>query len=96
LEWVNVVGRGYVGLLKMIIMPLVLVSMIAAVVKLEKGGSLGKISGLTISVLLATTAVSALIGIAVTQAFGLSAEGLTEGARETARIAILESRVDRV
>ncbi|MGR5502471.1 L-cystine transporter [Vibrio sp. DNB22_10_4] len=96
LEWVNVVGRGYVGLLKMIIMPLVLVSMIAAVVKLEKGGSLGKISGLTISILLATTAISALIGIVVTQAFGLSAEGLTEGARETARIAVLENRVGSV
>ncbi|TFH90917.1 L-cystine transporter [Vibrio ouci] len=96
LEWVNIVGRGYVGLLKMIIMPLVLVSMIAAVVKLEKGGALGKISGLTISVLLATTAISAIIGILVTQAFGLSAEGLTEGARETARIAALESRADRV
>ncbi|MGR5175426.1 L-cystine transporter [Vibrio mediterranei] len=96
LDWVNVIGRGYVGLLKMIIMPLVLVSMIAAVVKLEKGGSLGKISGLTISVLLVTTAISAVIGIAVTQVFGLTAEGLTEGARETARIAVLESRVDRV
>ncbi len=96
LEWVNVIGRGYVGLLKMIIMPLVLVSMIAAVVKLEKGGSLGKISGITISVLLATTAISAIIGIFVTQTFGLSAEGLTEGARETARIAVLESRIDRV
>ncbi|CAK4067762.1 L-cystine transporter [Vibrio sp. 16] len=96
LEWVNVVGKGYVGLLKMIIMPLVLVSMIAAVVKLEKGGSLGKISGLTISVLLATTAISAIIGIMVTQAFGLTAEGLTEGARETARIAALETRADRV
>lgn len=96
LDWVNVVGRGYVGLLKMVIMPLVLVSMIAAVVKLEKGGALGKISGLTISVLLATTAISALIGIVITQAFGLSAEGLTEGARETARIAALESRADKV
>ncbi|KHD24627.1 L-cystine transporter tcyP [Vibrio caribbeanicus] len=96
LEWVNVVGKGYVGLLKMIIMPLVLVSMIAAVVKLEKGGSLGKISGLTISVLLATTAISAIIGIIVTQAFGLTAEGLTEGARETARLAALETRADRV
>ncbi|MEH0761141.1 L-cystine transporter [Vibrio sp. 16] len=96
LEWVNVVGKGYVGLLKMIIMPLVLVSMIAAVVKLEKGGSLGKISGLTISVLLATTAISAIIGIMVTQAFGLTAEGLTEGARETARLAALETRADRV
>lgn len=96
LDWVNIVGRGYVGLLKMVIMPLVLVSMIAAVVKLEKGGSLGKISGITISVLLATTAISAIVGIVVTQAFGLSAEGLTEGARETARIATLESRIGTV
>ncbi|MBR9787752.1 MAG: L-cystine transporter [Vibrionaceae bacterium] len=96
LSWVAIVGSGYVGLLKMVIMPLVLVSMISAVVKLEKGGSLGKISGLTISVLLITTAISALIGILVTTAFGLSAEGLTEGARETARIAVLESRAGTV
>ncbi|UUM29513.1 L-cystine transporter [Vibrio japonicus] len=96
LEWVNVVGRGYVGLLKMVIMPLVLVSMIAAVVKLEKGGSLGKISALTISILLITTAISAIVAIFVTQMFGLTAEGLTEGARETARIAVLESRAGTV
>lgn len=92
LDWVKVVGSGYVGLLKMVIMPLVLVSMISAVVKLEKGGSLGKISGLTIGVLLFTTAISAIIGIGAAHVFGLSAEGLTEGARETARIAVLESR----
>ncbi|WP_039974531.1 L-cystine transporter [Vibrio jasicida] len=96
LEWVGIIGSGYVGLLKMVIMPLVLVSMIAAVVKLEKGGSLGKISGLTISVLLVTTAIAALIGIVVTSTFGLSVEGLTEGARETARIAVLESRAGSV
>lgn len=96
LEWVGIIGSGYVGLLKMMIMPLVLVSMIAAVVKLEKGGSLGKISGLTISVLLVTTAIAALIGIVVTSTFGLSVEGLTEGARETARIAVLESRAGSV
>ncbi|ATC57249.1 L-cystine transporter [Vibrio anguillarum] len=96
LGWVNIVGNGYVGLLKMVIMPLVLVSMIAAVVKLDKGGSLGKISGLTISILLLTTAVSALIGIFVTQAFGLTADGLVEGSRETARIAVLESRAATV
>lgn len=80
----------------MIIMPLVMVSMVSAVVKLDNSGSLGKISGLTIGVLLFTTAISALIGIAVTQVFGLTAEGLAEGARETARIAVLESRIDRV
>lgn len=92
LSWINLVGNGYVNLLKMVIMPLVLVSMISAVVRLDKDGSLGKISGLTISILLITTAVSALIGIVVAQAFGLSVAGLTEGARETAHIATLETR----
>lgn len=96
LEWVNVVGSSYVGLLKMVIMPLVLVSMIAAVVKLENSGSLGKISALTIGILLFTTMIAALIGIAVTQTFGLSAAGLSEGVRETARISVLESRLGSV
>ena len=96
LAWVNVVGSGYVGLLKMVIMPLVLVSMIAAVVRLENSGSLGKISALTIGVLLFTTMIAALIGIAVTQIFGLSAAGLSEGVRETARISVLETRLGSV
>ncbi|AUI85944.1 L-cystine transporter [Vibrio azureus] len=96
LQWVAIVGQGYVGLLKMIIMPLVLISMIAAVVKLEKGSSLGKISGLTVAILLVTTGISAAIGIFVATTFGLSAEGLTEGAREAARMAALETRADTV
>ncbi|MDK1288637.1 L-cystine transporter [Pseudoalteromonas umbrosa] len=96
LNWTNVVGSGYVALLKMIIMPLVLVSMVAAVVRLDKSGALGKISGITISVLVITTMIAALIGIFITQLFGLSAEGLTEGARETSRIAVLESRSETV
>ncbi|WP_417880598.1 L-cystine transporter [Vibrio sp.] len=96
LDWVNVVGSGYVGLLKMVIMPLVLISMISAVVKLDNSGSLGKISGLTISVLLFTTAISALIGITVAHLFGLSAEGLSAGVRETARMSVLENRMGSV
>lgn len=79
LSWISIVGSGYVELLKMVIMPLVLVSMISAVVKLDNSGSLGKISFLTISILLFTTAIAALIGILITHAFGLTAEGLTEG-----------------
>lgn len=96
LQWTNIIGQGYVNLLKMIIMPLVLVSMIAAVVKLENGGSLGKISSITIAVLMLTTAIAALVGIFVTSTFSLSAEGLTEGVRESARIAELQSRAQTV
>lgn len=96
LSWVSIVGKGYVGLLKMIIMPLVLVFMIAAVVKLENQGSLGKISFISISVLLFTTAIAALIGIAVTYGFDLSIEGLVSGTREAARMDTLQSKAANV
>lgn len=96
LDWVKVVGSGYIGLLKMVIMPLVLISMVSAVVKLDKGGSLGKISGLTIGVLLFTTAISALVGIFIAHIFGLNVDGLVEGVRETAHIAVLESNSSNV
>jgi len=96
LSWVSVVGKGYVGLLKMIIMPLVLVFMIAAVVKLENQGSLGKISFISISVLLFTTAIAALVGIAVTYGFDLSIEGLVSGTREAARMDTLQSKAANV
>ncbi len=46
LEWTNVIGSSYVNLLKMIIMPLVLVMMIAAVVRMRDLASLGRIGGI--------------------------------------------------
>ncbi|MGF1875133.1 L-cystine transporter [Photobacterium frigidiphilum] len=96
LEYVNIVGAGYVSLLKMIIMPLIMVSIIGAIVKVKDSGSLGKISGLTIGILLATTAASALIGILVSNMFGLSADGIVQGAREIARGEMLESRLTNI
>jgi L-cystine uptake protein TcyP (sodium:dicarboxylate symporter family) len=91
-SWVSLVGGGYVRLLQMIVMPLVLVSILAAVTRLGDARSLGRISGGVLGVLLLTTAVSAAIGIAVTRLFGLSAEGLVAGARELARGAAIEAQ----
>ncbi|NAW65413.1 L-cystine transporter [Photobacterium halotolerans] len=96
LKYVGIVGSGYVSLLKMIVMPLIMVSIIAAIVKVKNAGSLGKISGLSIGILLATTAVSALIGILVSNMFGLSAEGIVQGAREIARGEALQTHLTSV
>ena len=95
LQWTNVIGTGYVNLLRMIIMPLVLVMMIAAVVRMQALSALGKIGGTVIGILIGTTMIAALIGILVASAFGLSAEGLTEGARELARADVLTARQER-
>ncbi|MDV2857426.1 MULTISPECIES: L-cystine transporter [Oceanimonas] len=96
LEWVNVVGAGYVRLLQMIVIPLVLVSILGAVARLHNATSLGKISVMTLGILLFTTAISALVGVFVTYSFGLSAADLVQGARELARAEHLEATVASV
>jgi len=96
LAWVNLVGGGYVRLLQMIVMPLVLVTILAAVTRLDDARALGKISGGVLGVLMFTTAVSAVIGVAVTRLFGLSADGLVQGARELERGEALAARTGEV
>jgi L-cystine uptake protein TcyP (sodium:dicarboxylate symporter family) len=92
LEWTNVVGETYMNLLKMIVMPLVLVMMIAAVVRMREVAALGKIGGMVIAILIGTTMVAALVGILMANLFGLTADGLVEGAREMARADVLYAR----
>jgi len=96
LVWTNVVGSVYVSLLKTIVTPLVLVSMTAAIVKLDEIATLGKVGGLVIGVLLGTTAIAALVGVFMAASFGLTAEGLIEGEREIAKAANLVERQGRL
>ena len=83
--YLDIIGSGYISLLKMIIMPLIMVSIISAILKLRDASSLGKISALTIGILIATTIVAAAIGILMAKLFGLTAVGLTSTAAEVAR-----------
>lgn len=92
IEWFNIVGNGYVLLLQMIVMPLVFASILSAVARLHSASSLGRIATLTIGILLFTTAIAAVVGIAVTLLFKLSAEGLVQGAVETAQLGALEAK----
>ncbi|WP_314349442.1 cation:dicarboxylate symporter family transporter, partial [Hafnia paralvei] len=91
ISWFNIVGNGYVQLLQMIVMPLVFVSILSAVAKLHNASSLGKISFLSIGTLLFTTMIAALVGVLVTNLFGLTAEGLVQGTQETARLAAINT-----
>ena len=61
------------------------------VARLREASSMGRISLLTLGTLLFTTAIAALVGVLVTWLFGLSAEGLVQGAQETARLTALQN-----
>jgi len=92
LEWSRLLSEGYISLLKLIVMPLVLVSMIAAVVRLDAVSTLGRFGGLVIASLLATTLIAALVGALTAGFFDLSVTELLAGEAEEERISLLVDR----
>ena len=92
LEWTNVVANSYVALLRMMIMPLILITMIAAVLKVEEIKSLGQIGGTVVGTLIVTTVIAALVGITIALLFGLNAGDLAGGEVEMARAEVLQAR----
>ena len=91
--YLDIVGTGYVKLLQMIIMPLIMVSIISAILKLRDVSSLGQISALSIGTLLLTTMIAAVVGILMAKLYGLSAIGLSSSAAEVARGQYLQGSV---
>ncbi|EJF92970.1 cation:dicarboxylase symporter family transporter [Bartonella taylorii] len=85
-EWFNIVGDGYILLLQMIVMPLVFVSIVSAVAHLHSIYAVGKMSIMTISILLFTTALSALVGVFVVNVFELTANGLVHEGQNVSTI----------
>ena len=90
-SYLDIVGTGYVKLLQMIVIPLIMVSIVGAILKLKDAASLGKMSVLIIGMLMLTTTVAALIGIWMANLFGLTAVGLTANVAELARGEALQS-----
>lgn len=93
LSWFNIVGDGYVRFLRMIIIPLVFVSIVLSIIKLEDTKALTKYGGSIIGILILTTVIAAIIGIAVTYTSGLVATDIFQGEAELARALDLEERV---
>lgn len=84
-DWFNLVGGGYVTFLKMIVVPLVFISILSAFTRLNLKGNIGKLSGLIIGILIGTTAIAAVVGIATSTVFDLEAVQIEQGDAETAR-----------
>jgi L-cystine uptake protein TcyP (sodium:dicarboxylate symporter family) len=93
ITWISLVGSGYVKLLQMIVMPLIVVSIIGAVLNLKQDANVAKTSLSIISILVITTAIAAAVGIAISLFANLQAPDITTSATE-ARQAYLASRAD--
>lgn len=96
LSFTNLIGNGYVRLLRMVVMPLIMVSITSAIINLKDNKALNKISTNIIFVLIGTTAISALIGILMSLSFNLDASNFSLGEKEIKRGEFLVSKLDEV
>lgn len=92
LRWISLVGTAYTKLLKMMVIPLIFVSIVCAIINQKSGKNLGKITALVLVILLSTAAVAAVVGGVTAQAFGVSAEGLEIGEAESEKTTQLEEK----
>ncbi|MGL5087358.1 MAG: cation:dicarboxylate symporter family transporter [Clostridium sp.] len=70
-KWYSLIGNGFMDLLKMIIVPLVFISIIRVIINMKSEESLRKITFRSLAMLLGTTAIAAVIGVVIGNLFKL-------------------------
>ncbi len=94
MSWYWLVGNGYVGFLKMITIPLIMVSIISAILKLKDTKNLGRMSTSVLFVLVLTAGIAATVGAGSALVYGLNANQIQKGNAEVVRGASLETKAD--
>lgn len=72
-KWYGLVGNGFMDLLKMLVVPLIFVSIIRVIINMKDGVNLGKLTLKSLTVLLGTTTLAAIVGLVVGNLFNLGA-----------------------
>ena len=64
-KWYGLFGSGFMDLLKMLVVPMVFVSILRVIINMGEGDDLGKLTFRSLGMLLMTTAIAAIVGIVV-------------------------------
>lgn len=70
-KWYGLVGNGYMNLLKMLVVPIVFISIIRVIMNLKGEENISKLTYRSVAMLLGTTALSAIVAIVVANIFKL-------------------------
>ena len=69
--WFDMVGNGFINLIKMIVVPLVMVSIMQVIINMQQGKTMGLLVKRTIAVTMGMVAIAAVIGVAVGMILGV-------------------------
>lgn len=96
MEWINIVGSGYVSFLQMLVVPLILVSLIRAFTEVSGENNIQKIGFNVLAVLMITVMIASALGIIFVLLFNLDGAEFARGAAEAARIEQLQEQSAQV
>ena len=69
--WFAMVGSGYINLIKMIVVPLVMISILQVIINMQQGKTMGNLVKKTLIVTMGMVAVAAVTGVVVGMLFGV-------------------------
>ncbi|MBE6070607.1 MAG: cation:dicarboxylase symporter family transporter [Clostridium butyricum] len=75
-KWYGLVGYGFMDLLKMLVVPLVFLSILRVIINMKANQNLGKLTSRSILTLLGTTTISAIIGMIIGNLFKLGTDAI--------------------
>lgn len=84
--WFAMVGSGYINLIKMIVVPLVMVSIMQVIINMQQGKTMGRLVQKTIMVTMGMVAIASVTGIVIGMFFGVGkGAALVEDGTATAK-----------
>ena len=81
--WYSLFGNGFIDLIKMLIIPLVLVSIINVIVNINVNTDVKKLTRLTLVITLGMVAISSIVGFVVSAVFKLGSSSIVLGNGES-------------
>lgn len=89
-KWYGLVGNGFIDLIKMLVVPLVMVSIVHVIINMKEGANIGKLAKNTIITTMTMVVISVIVGLAVGMLFqvgsGMSVDGGTSEIKEVKTI----------
>ena len=70
-KWYGLIGNGFIDLIRMLVIPLVMVSIIHVIINMKEGANIGKLTKNAMIVTMTMVIIAVLVGLGVGMAFGV-------------------------
>ncbi len=84
-NWYSLFGNGFIDLIKMLVVPLVIISMIHVVIHMEQGEAMNKMVKMGVLVTMVMVAISSVVGIVVAMVAGVGQGAVVSGGAAKAK-----------